>query len=58
MLIGTKPEFLLVLPPLMLALEIRTSAELCLWLIRGPSLLQVNVSIPSIAFRAYVVPLS
>ena len=58
MLIGPKPEYLLVLPPLMLALEICTSAELGLWLIRGSSLLQVNVGIPPIALWTYVVPLS
>ena len=58
MLIGTKPEYLLVLPPPMLALEISTSAELGLWLIRRSSLLQVDVSIPSIALWAYVIALS
>ncbi len=57
MLIGIKPEFLLVLPPLMLALEIGTSAELGLWLIRRSSLLQMDVSIPPIALWTDVVPL-
>ena len=57
MLIGTKPEYLLVLPPPMLALEISTSAELGLWLIRRSSLLQVDVSIPSIALWTNVVAL-
>ena len=58
MLIGTKPEYLLVFPPLMFALKIRTSAELCLRLIGGSSLLQVYVGISSITLWAYVVPLS
>lgn len=59
MLIGTKSQHnLLVLPPLMLALEICASAELGLRFVRGPSLLQVDVGISLIALRTDIVALS